>query len=115
MVFKDPKQIFVTYCLQLLLVLILYPVPETSNGKIPRNDFRHYLSKLHRPQDFQFLIDGMTRVLNQPVSAVLALQWHQDINKPEAPGNHDISSREPEVHHLGTGDDNVVLGSVAMQ
>ncbi|KAI9651605.1 MAG: hypothetical protein M1831_000591 [Alyxoria varia] len=68
-VFKDPKQIFVTYCLQLLLVLILYPVPETSSGKTPRNDFRHYLSKLHRPQDFQFLIDGMTRVLNQPLQA----------------------------------------------
>lgn len=59
---------FVTYCLQLLLVLVLYPVPETSTGIPPKNNFRHFLGKLHRPQDFQFLVDGMTRILNQPVS-----------------------------------------------
>lgn len=66
-VFKDPKQILVTYCLQLLLILILYPIPEPGNGPPPKNYFRHFLGRLHRPQDFQFLVDGMTRVLNQPV------------------------------------------------
>jgi hypothetical protein len=68
MVFKDTKQVFVTYCLQLLLVLVLYPVPESATGVLPKNSFRHFLGKLHRPQDFQFLVDGMTRILNQPVS-----------------------------------------------
>lgn len=68
MVFKDTKQVFVTYCLQLLLVLVLYPVPDSANGIPPKNSFRHFLGKLHRPQDFQFLVDGMTRILNQPVS-----------------------------------------------
>lgn len=66
--FKDPKHMFVTYSLQLLLVLVLYPIPEQSNGAIPKNSFRHFLGRLHRPQDFQFLVDGMTRILNQPVS-----------------------------------------------
>lgn len=66
-VLKDPKQVFVTYCLQLLLVLVLYPVPEGQGSGPPRNAFRHFLGKLHRPQDFQFLVDGMTRILNQPV------------------------------------------------
>ncbi|KAF2269453.1 hypothetical protein CC78DRAFT_557874 [Lojkania enalia] len=68
-VFKDQKQVLVTYCLQLLLVLILYPIPEPGNGPAPRNFFRYYLSRLHRPQDFQFLVDGMTRILNQPLQA----------------------------------------------
>ncbi|KAF2090706.1 high-temperature-induced dauer-formation protein [Saccharata proteae CBS 121410] len=68
-VFKDPKQILVTYCLQLLLVLILYPIPEPGNGPPPKNYFRHFLGRLHRPQDFQFLHDGMTRILNQPLQA----------------------------------------------
>lgn len=67
-VFKDPKQILVTYSLQLLLVLLLYPVPEPpSGGAPPKNYYRHYLGRLHRAQDFQFLVDGMTRILNQPV------------------------------------------------
>lgn len=29
-VFKDPKQILVTYALQFLLVILLYPVPEAD-------------------------------------------------------------------------------------
>ena len=68
MVFKDNKQLLATYCLQLLLVLVLYPVPDSPNGVAPKNYFRHFLGRLHRPQDFQFLVDGMTRILNQPVS-----------------------------------------------
>lgn len=31
--------------------------------------FRHFLGRLHRPQDFQFIVDGMTRILNQPLNA----------------------------------------------
>ncbi|KAG0125977.1 high-temperature-induced dauer-formation protein-domain-containing protein [Tuber indicum] len=69
-VFSDPRQILVTYCLQLLLVLLLYPVPESGPGEHPlKNNYRHYLGRLHRTQDFQFLVDGMTRVLNQPIQA----------------------------------------------
>ncbi|KAF2497069.1 hypothetical protein BU16DRAFT_538188 [Lophium mytilinum] len=68
-VFKDPKQVLVQYCLQLLLVLVLYPIPEPGNGPPPKNFFRHFLGRLHRPQDFQFLVDGMTRILNQPLQA----------------------------------------------
>ncbi|RAL12758.1 Hid1 family protein [Aspergillus homomorphus CBS 101889] len=66
-VWKDPKQILVIYCLQLLLVLLLYPVPEDGRGAPPKNYYRHYFGRLHRPQDFQFLVDGMTRILNQPM------------------------------------------------
>lgn len=32
-------------------------------------DYVHSLGRLHRPQDFQFIVDGMTRVLNQPMLA----------------------------------------------
>ncbi|PVI05491.1 hypothetical protein DM02DRAFT_610769 [Periconia macrospinosa] len=67
--FKDQKQILVTYCLQLLLALVLYPIPEPGTGAAPRNSFRYFLGRLHRPQDFQFIVDGMTRILNQPLQA----------------------------------------------
>lgn len=48
---------------------MLYPVPETGTGPPPRNNFRYFLGRLHRPQDFQFLVDGMNRILNQPLQA----------------------------------------------
>jgi hypothetical protein len=68
-VYKDPKQILVSYCLQFLLVLVLYSIPEDGKGPAPKNYFRHFLGRLHRPQDFEFLADGMTRTLNQPVGS----------------------------------------------
>lgn len=70
-VWKDPKQILVIYCLQFLLVVLLYPIPEDGRGSPPKNYYRHYFGRLHRPQDFQFLVDGMTRILNQPVRCTL--------------------------------------------
>ncbi|KIX09229.1 uncharacterized protein Z518_00308 [Rhinocladiella mackenziei CBS 650.93] len=66
---RDSKQTLVIYSLQFLLVLLLYPVPEGGNTPAPKNFYRHYLGRLHRPEDFQFLADGMTRVLSQPMQA----------------------------------------------
>ncbi|KAI1964000.1 hypothetical protein LOZ58_001861 [Ophidiomyces ophidiicola] len=68
-VWKDSKQILVIYSLQLLLVLLLYPIPEAGSGAPPKNYYRHFFGRLHQPQDFQFLVDGMTRILNQPMQA----------------------------------------------
>jgi len=69
LVFKDPKEILVTYTLQFLLTVLLYPIPE-QNGETPKkNYYRHFFGRLHRPQDFQFIVDGMTRILNQPLHA----------------------------------------------
>ena len=67
LVSKDPKQILVTYSLQFLLALLLYPIPETPGAATSKNYYRHFLGRVHRPQDFQFIVDGMTRILNQPL------------------------------------------------
>lgn len=67
LVFKDPREILVTYALQFLLVTVLYPIPEHAGVMTQKNYYRHFLGRLHRPQDFQFIVDGMTRVLNQPL------------------------------------------------
>ena len=70
LVFKDPKQILVTYSLHFLLVILLYPVPaDPISGAVSKNYYRHFLGRLHRPADFQFIVDGMTRILNQPLQA----------------------------------------------
>ncbi|KAI1468434.1 high-temperature-induced dauer-formation protein-domain-containing protein [Daldinia caldariorum] len=69
LMFKDPKEILIAYTLQFLLVILLYPIPEPITGSAPKNYYRHFLGRLHRPQDFQFIVDGMTRILNQPIQA----------------------------------------------
>ncbi|KAI9279691.1 high-temperature-induced dauer-formation protein-domain-containing protein [Umbelopsis sp. AD052] len=48
------------------LTTITQPAPQEHAAD---NAFRYYLSKLHRPQDFQFLIDGMYRILSNPMLA----------------------------------------------
>ncbi|TLS28138.1 hypothetical protein PpBr36_01989 [Pyricularia pennisetigena] len=66
---RDAKQTLTTYTMQFLLVVILYPVPDNANGQTQKNYYRHFLGRIHRPQDFQFIVDGMTRILNQPMHA----------------------------------------------
>ncbi|KAI1255888.1 hypothetical protein MGN70_002629 [Eutypa lata] len=87
LVFKDPKEVLVTYTLQFLLVVLLYPIPETITGSAPKNYYRHFLGRLHRPQDFQFIVDGMTRILNQPIQA----------NTSYIPGTQTSTKFSPEI------------------
>ena len=68
-IWNDPKQSLVIYSLQLLLVLLVYPIPEDSESTIQKNYYRHFLGRIHRPEDFQFLADGLARVLSQPMQA----------------------------------------------
>ena len=62
---KDPKQPLVTYALQFLLVLVTHPVPKNR-----ANEFRKALGRLHRAEDFQFIVEGLRQILMQPVSIV---------------------------------------------
>ncbi|RMD42007.1 hypothetical protein DV735_g3082, partial [Chaetothyriales sp. CBS 134920] len=68
-VWKDSKQSLVVFSIQFLLVLLLYPIPEAGYGPAPKNFYRHFMGRLHRPEDFQFLADGISRVLSQPMQA----------------------------------------------
>ncbi|KAK2603471.1 hypothetical protein QQS21_004331 [Conoideocrella luteorostrata] len=70
LVFRDSKQILVTYSLQFMLTLLVYPIPESTlpSPTPSKNYYRHFLGRLHRPQDFQFIVDGMSRILSQPLS-----------------------------------------------
>lgn len=86
MVWKDSRQALVVYSLQMLLVLLLYPIPEDGRGPAPKNFYRHFLGRLHRPEDFQFLADGMTKVLSQPMQATSYL-----------PGTYKHSKWAPEM------------------
>ena len=68
LILKDPKQVLVSSSLQVLLLLLTYPIPEDGTGGTPKDLFRVFLGRLHRPQDFEFLVGGLIRFLSQPVS-----------------------------------------------
>ncbi|KAI9832089.1 MAG: hypothetical protein M1826_002418 [Phylliscum demangeonii] len=68
-VFKDAKETLINNSLQFLLILALYHPPEKLGAWPAKNYYRHYLSRLHRAEDFQFLVDAMGRVLKQPLQA----------------------------------------------
>ena len=68
LVIRDAKQVLVTYSLEFMLTLLIYPLPEQPGQPTPsKNFYRHFLGRLHRPQDFQFIVDGMSRILSQPL------------------------------------------------
>ncbi|OAQ25572.1 hypothetical protein K457DRAFT_42301, partial [Linnemannia elongata AG-77] len=78
--FNDQRELLVMLCLQVIVVLLDYQVIEgpasPPNQQAQRtlegankNQFRFYLSRLHREQDFLFLTDGMYRILSNPMAA----------------------------------------------
>ena len=67
--YNDSKQILVTYSLQFLLSLLLYPIPEDGKKSAPKNNFRHFLGRIHRLQDLEFIVEGLKKSLNQPLQA----------------------------------------------
>ncbi|KAI8062826.1 high-temperature-induced dauer-formation protein-domain-containing protein [Gilbertella persicaria] len=91
--FSDPREHLVALCLRCLLIVLDYYSPfvrqteevqEEGSSKhvepveknekptidVSDNAFRYYLSKLHRAQDFQFLIDGIYRILSSPMQTL---------------------------------------------
>ncbi|KAG5983219.1 hypothetical protein E4U55_000508 [Claviceps digitariae] len=89
LVFRDSKQLLVTYSLQFMLALLIYPIPESISqpDTSPKNYYRHFLGRLHRPQDFQFIVDGMSRILSQPLSEKTSY----------LPGTHAATNFAPEI------------------
>ncbi|KAG6186745.1 hypothetical protein E4U23_005703 [Claviceps purpurea] len=89
LVFRDSKELLVTHSLQFLLTLLVYPIPESISQPITssKNFYRHFLGRLHRPQDFQFIVDGMSRILSQPLSEKTSY----------LPGAHAATNFAPEI------------------
>lgn len=66
LIFDRSKQL-VAYSLQYLIVLLVYPSPQSETN---RNWYRSYMGKIYRPNDLQFMADSLARLLSQPISAL---------------------------------------------
>ena len=90
--FEDNKESLVEVSCQLLIVVLdqnnvlLQEEYEIISGKPPKpNLFLDYLSRIHRDQDFKFMLDGFCRLLNNPIqqtylpSSMKKITFHQEL------------------------------------
>ncbi|KAI6006026.1 high-temperature-induced dauer-formation protein-domain-containing protein [Pisolithus albus] len=96
LVFKgeDSRVALVGMCLQVLCVLLDFqsgPAKDVVSGNdentvsmptAQTNAFRYFLAKLHRMQDFAFILDGITSILDQQLAETIILFWKMiELNK----------------------------------
>ncbi|GLB35297.1 putative dyggve-Melchior-Clausen syndrome protein [Lyophyllum shimeji] len=84
LVFKgeDPRSTLVSTCLQVLSALLDFQSgnardvstgtgdAQTSAPTARTNAFRYFLMKLHRPQDFEFIVNGIAGILEQQMATM---------------------------------------------
>lgn len=72
LIFADTLEPLVEVALQVLIVTLDHDttnaVNEDSDESLPDNLFINYLSRIHRDEDFQFILRGVTRLLNNPLA-----------------------------------------------
>lgn len=94
LLFQDYQEPLVEVCLQLLIVTLDHDViacstPSNSSFHVEEtvvdNLFINYLSRIHRDEDFSFILKGITRLLNNPLvqsylpNSTKRLHCHQEL------------------------------------
>ncbi|KAF2352356.1 Hid-1/Ecm30 [Trinorchestia longiramus] len=69
LLFTDTRECLVETCLQLLITALdsQEGTPDEEVSVVPDNLFINYLSRIHREEDFGFVLHGFTRLLNNPL------------------------------------------------
>lgn len=97
LLFTDNLEPLVEVCLQILIVTLDHDITSSQSptssaaaayneeGNIGDNLFINYLSRIHRDEDFQFILKGVTRLLNNPLvqsylpNSTKRLHCHQEL------------------------------------
>ncbi|XP_055631760.1 protein HID1 [Toxorhynchites rutilus septentrionalis] len=95
LLFTDTLEPLVEVCLQILIVTLDHDITGNSptqsasyshdDTTIADNLFINYLSRIHRDDDFQFILKGVTRLLNNPLvqsylpNSTKRLHCHQEL------------------------------------
>jgi hypothetical protein len=53
---------------------------QAASVECAKNQFRYYLSRLHREQDFLFLVDGMYRILSNPMAVSVSYKYDASVS-----------------------------------
>uniref|UniRef100_A0A0A9Z9P0 Protein HID1 n=2 Tax=Lygus hesperus TaxID=30085 RepID=A0A0A9Z9P0_LYGHE len=87
LLFADSWEPLVDVALQILIVALDHDVTTSSvyDNNSPDNLFINYLSRIHRDEDFGFVLRGFTRLLNNPLAQTYLpnsskkIQSHQEL------------------------------------
>ncbi|KRT78439.1 hypothetical protein AMK59_6593 [Oryctes borbonicus] len=90
LLFNDSVEPLVEACLQILIVTLDHDTSsgtptETEDTPTPDNLFINYLSRIHRDEDFNFILQGITRLLNNPLvqtylpNSTKKVHFHQEL------------------------------------
>ncbi|KAL1494941.1 hypothetical protein ABEB36_010442 [Hypothenemus hampei] len=95
LLFNDSLEPLVEASLQILIVTLDHDTSSSGTsgsaaapndiGGIPDNLFINYLSRIHRDEDFQFILSGVTRLLNNPLvqtylpNSTKKVHFHQEL------------------------------------
>ncbi|XP_063917758.1 protein HID1 isoform X2 [Zophobas morio] len=90
LLFNDSLEPLVEAALQILIVTLDHDTSsstptEGEDSVIPDNLFINYLSRIHRDEDFDFILTGVTRLLNNPLvqtylpNSTKKVHFHQEL------------------------------------
>ncbi|XP_014245507.1 protein HID1 [Cimex lectularius] len=85
LLFSDTSEPLVDAALQILIVTLDHDSSHSYNTNCPDNLFINYLSRIHRDEDFGFVLRGFTRLLNNPLvqtylpNSTKKVQFHQEL------------------------------------
>ncbi|XP_054290321.1 protein HID1 isoform X2 [Macrosteles quadrilineatus] len=81
----DAREPLVDTALQILIVTLDHDTSQGDDTTAPDNLFINYLSRIHRDEDFAFVLRGFTRLLNNPLvqtylpNSTKKVQFHQEL------------------------------------
>ncbi|XP_056634691.1 protein HID1 [Diorhabda sublineata] len=90
LLFSDSLEPLVEAALQILIVTLDHDTSsstpaESEDVSVPDNLFINYLSRIHRDEDFNFILTGITRLLNNPLvqtylpNSTKKVHFHQEL------------------------------------
>uniref|UniRef100_A0A8D9EJA8 Protein HID1 n=1 Tax=Cacopsylla melanoneura TaxID=428564 RepID=A0A8D9EJA8_9HEMI len=85
LIFSDTLEPLVDACLQILIVTLDHDTVHTEEIGTQDNLFINYLSRIHRDEDFQFVLAGFSRLLNNPLmqtylpNSTKKIEFHQEL------------------------------------
>ncbi|XP_019873698.1 protein HID1 [Aethina tumida] len=90
LIFNDSLEPLVEAALQILIVTLDHDTSSSTPNEgddttVPDNLFINYLSRIHRDEDFQFILSGVTRLLNNPLvqtylpNSTKKVYFHQEL------------------------------------
>lgn len=85
LLFSDSLEPLVDACLQILIVTLDHDTIQAEEMATQDNLFINYLSRIHRDEDFQFVLAGFSRLLNNPLlqtylpNSTKKIEFHQEL------------------------------------